>query len=115
MAGLTALTLAITALLPELTKALPSSLAAIIIVTILNLCCASRRQDGKRPGIGAWGVPHFHLPVVPLTMETLRASDVLIRGVGLTELLLTQTLIDEMTDTNRRIIGNVFVKASATS
>jgi len=112
MAGLTALTLAITALLPRLTKALPSSLAAIILVTILSHATHLDAKTVSDLASVHGAFPHWHLPVVPFNMETLQIIfpyALVLAGVGLTESLLTQTLIDEMTDTksshNRECVG----------
>ena len=67
-----ALGLGIIYLLPRVTKAIPSPLVAIVALTILTL---SLKIDV--PTVGDMGelpttLPVFHLPQVPLTLETLQ-------------------------------------------
>ncbi|AII53385.1 SulP family inorganic anion transporter [Hymenobacter sp. APR13] len=102
MLGLVALTMAIVYLLPKLTKAVPASLAAIIIVSALVI---GGNLDTKSVGDIAsikGGLPTLHWPQVPLTWATLALVlpySVIMALVGLTESLLTLTVVDEMTDT----------------
>jgi SulP family sulfate permease len=105
MLGLVALTMAIIQYLPKLTKAIPSSLAAIITVTLivigLNL---ESRTVGDMASI-AGGLPEFHLPMVPFSLETLwiiLPYSIIFAAIGLIESLLTLTLIDEITETRGR-------------
>jgi SulP family sulfate permease len=110
--GLIALTMAITHYLPRLTTAVPSSLAAIITVTLIAL---GLNIDTKAVGDLAsiqGGLPSFHFPSVPLNWETLRIIfpyAVILAAVGLIESLLTLSLIDDVTNTrgkgNRECIG----------
>ncbi len=112
MLGLVALTMAIIHFLPKLTRAVPSSLAAIVTVSaiVIGLGLESRTV-GDMASIGG-GLPEFHLPQVPLTWETLRIIlpySLIFAAVGLIESLLTLSLIDELTETrgrgNRECIG----------
>ena len=121
MLGLVALTMAIIHFLPKLTVAIPSSLAAIVTITLLVVVLnldARTVQDVLRDMTGdpaasiAGGLPTFHIPMVPLTWETLHIIlpfSLILAGVGLIESLLTLTLIDEITETrgqgNRECIG----------
>lgn len=105
MLGLVALTMAIIQYLPKLTRAIPSSLAAIITVTLivigLNL---ESRTVGDMASI-AGGLPEFHIPMVPFTLDTLwiiLPYSVIFAAIGLIESLLTLTLIDEITETRGR-------------
>ncbi|MBT9395405.1 SulP family inorganic anion transporter [Hymenobacter sp. NST-14] len=105
MAGLVALTMAIVYLLPRLTKAVPSSLVAIIVVSALviggNLPTKSVGDIASIAG----GLPTLHLPQVPYTWATLALVlpyAILMALVSLTESLLTLTVVDEMTDTRGR-------------
>lgn len=110
--GLIALTMAISHFLPRLTTMIPSSLAAIITVTVIVL---GFHIDTKSVGDLAsieGGLPSFHLPVVPLTWETLRIIfpyALILAAVGLIESLLTLSLIDDVTNTrgrgNRECVG----------
>lgn len=105
MAGLIALTMAIIYLLPKLTKAIPSTLAAIMVVsfgvTFLNIDTKTVGDLGSIAG----GLPNFHLPQVPFNLETFKIIfpySLILAAVGLIETLLTLNLIDDMTDTRGR-------------
>jgi sulfate permease, SulP family len=114
MLGLVAVTMAIIYWLPKLTSAVPASLVAIVSVTlaVLLLNLDTRLvQDVLRDLTGdphatiAGGLPHFHLPMVPLSLETLRVIlpyAFILAGVGLIESLLTLSLIDELTESRGR-------------
>jgi SulP family sulfate permease len=112
MLALVVLTMAIIHYLPKLTKAVPASLAAIITVTLLVMFSgAESRTVGDLASI-AGGLPEFHIPMVPLTMETLQIIlpySFILAAIGLIESLLTLSLIDEITETrgrgNRECIG----------
>lgn len=102
MLGLTVLTMAIIWLLPKITKAIPSALAAILVVSGLVIGLNIETTTvGDLAGI-AGGLPSFHIPNVPLTLETLQIIfpyALILAAIGLIESLLTLTLIDEMTET----------------
>jgi len=112
MLGLVALTMAIIEYLPRLTKAIPSSLAAILVVTFIVIGLdVDSRTVGDLASI-AGGLPQFHFPMVPLTWETLNIIlpyAIILAAIGLIESLLTLSLIDEMTETrghgNRECVG----------
>jgi len=105
MLGLVALTMAIIHFLPRLTRAIPSSLAAIIIVTALVFSLGlDTRTVGDIASI-AGGPPVFHMPMVPFNLETLRIIfpyAAILAAIGLIESLLTMTLIDAITETRGR-------------
>ncbi|MES9935544.1 MAG: SulP family inorganic anion transporter, partial [Sedimenticola sp.] len=105
MLGLVALTMAIIHYLPKLTKAIPSSLAAIITVSLIVIGLGMEsRTVGDMASI-AGGFPEFHVPMVPLTWETLEIIlpySVILAAIGLIESLLTLSLIDEITETRGR-------------
>lgn len=116
MLALIALTMAIIKFLPRLTTIIPSTLAAIIIGTLITLGLAhffsvETRSVGDLASIkGAF--PPFHLPDVPFDWETLKIVfpyAVVMALVGLIESLLTLNLIDELTESqgqpNRECIG----------
>ena len=110
--GLVLLTMFIIHFLPRLTKALPSSLVAILVVTALVLGLdLNTKVVGDIASISG-GLPRFHLPVVPFNLETLfiiLPYAVILAAIGLIESLLTLRLIDEITETrgrgNRECIG----------
>jgi len=105
MVGLVSLTMAIIYFLPRLTRAIPSSLAAIIIVTAVILGLdLDTRTVGDIASI-AGGPPVFHIPEVPFNLETLKIIfpyAVILAAIGLIESLLTMTLIDAITETRGR-------------
>ena len=107
-----AITMLIIHFLPKLTRAIPSTLVAIVIGTLAVLFLGlDTRTVGDIAPIG--GVfPPFHFPDVPLNFETLSIVfpyAVVMALVGLIESLLTLNLIDDLTETtgqpNRECIG----------
>src|SRR5690554_5206060 len=102
MAGLVALTIAITVILPRITKAFPASLAAIIVVFLLVLGLQIDTRTVADIASVSGGFPPFHIPEIPLSWETLEIIfpyGLIMAGVGLTEGLLTLNLVDEITGT----------------
>jgi len=102
MAGLVALTIAIVVLLPRITKAVPPSLVAIIVVFFIVLGFGIETKMVKDIASISGGFPPFHIPSVPFAWETLEIIfpyALIMAGVGLTEGLLTLNLVDEMTST----------------
>jgi SulP family sulfate permease len=112
--GLIALTMAIIHFLPKLTSAIPASLVAILSVTLLVIFLdldtrtvqdVLRDLSGNPTATIAGGLPSFHLPAVPLTLDMLQIIlpyAVILAGVGLIESLLTLSMIDELTETRGR-------------
>ncbi|MFT6011095.1 MAG: SulP family sulfate permease, partial [Candidatus Azotimanducaceae bacterium] len=105
LVGLVLLTMAIIHLLPKLTEAIPSSLVAIGVVSLLvfglNL---DTRVVGDVASI-AGGLPTFHIPSVPLNFETLVIIfpyAMILAAIGLIESLLTLRLVDEITESRGR-------------
>lgn len=102
MGGLTLLTILVVLLFPRITKAIPASLIAIVIVFALVL---GLNIDTKTVGDIAsiqGGLPSFHIPMVPFTMETLKIIfpfSLIMAGVGMIESLLTLSMVDEITNT----------------
>lgn len=112
MLGLVVLTMAIIYLLPRLTKAIPSTLAAIAIVSALVLFAGIKTKTVGDLASIRGGFPAFHVPSVPFDWHTLRIIfpySLILAGIGLIESLLTLNLIDDMTQTrgkpNRACIG----------
>ena len=105
MVGLIALTVAIIYLLPRLTQAVPATLVAIIVVSLLTLGLDIDTRTVGDLGSIAGGLPSFHLPAVPWNLETLQIIlpySLVLAAIGLIESLLTLNLIDDMTDTRGR-------------
>ncbi|WP_425637812.1 SulP family inorganic anion transporter [Algoriphagus yeomjeoni] len=105
LVGLVLLTMLIIWGLPKLTKAVPSSLTAILVVFgVVSLLNLDTKTVGDIASIQG-GFPPFHLPAVPLTWETLQIIfpyAAIVAGVGLIESLLTLNIIDEITETRGR-------------
>jgi SulP family sulfate permease len=102
MLGLVALTIAIVVLLPKITKAVPSSLVAIIVVFALVLVFGIDTKTVQDIASVEGGFPPFHIPNIPWTFETLKLIapySLIFAAVGLTEGLLTLNLVDEITGT----------------
>ncbi|MGB5338223.1 MAG: SulP family inorganic anion transporter [Gammaproteobacteria bacterium] len=104
-AGLTVLTMAIINYLPKLTGSFPAALAAIIAVSLLVFGLdLDTITVGDLASIKG-GLPAFHIPAVPLNLETLTIIlpyAFIMAAVGLIESLLTLSLIDEVTNTRGR-------------
>lgn len=105
MAGLTALTIILTVIIPKLTKAVPASLVAIIVIFAIVLGFNIDTKTVKDIASVSGGFPPFHIPEVPFSLETLSIIfpyALIMAGVGLTEGLLTLNLVDEITGTRGR-------------
>lgn len=102
MLGLVALTMFVIWFLPKLTTAFPAPLAGILVVSGLVIAFnLDARSVGDLASI-AGGFPQFHIPMVPLTMETLEIIvpyAIILAAIGLIESLLTLNLVGEMTGT----------------
>jgi sulfate permease, SulP family len=110
--GLIALGLAIIYLFPRLTRAIPSPLVAIVVLTILTVVFKLPVRTVADLGELPSALPTFGLPDVPFTLETLRILlpvAMTLAAVGLLESLLTAQIVDDMTDTpsnkNRECVG----------
>ncbi len=103
--GLVLLTMAIIYGLPKLTKAIPASLVAILVVFgIVAFFGIETKTVGDIASISG-GFPPFHIPSVPFTMESIMIIfpyAAIVAGVGLIESLLTLNIIDEITETRGR-------------
>ena len=100
--AMTAAGLAIIYLFPRLTRAVPSPLVAIVLLTLvaiaLKLDIRTVGDMGELPD----SLPVFLLPQVPMTLETLQIIlpvSITLAIVGLLESLLTAQIVDDLTDT----------------
>ncbi|MGY0561111.1 SulP family inorganic anion transporter [Luteimonas sp. A277] len=109
---MTAAGLAIIYLLPRLTRAVPSPLVAIVLLTavaiMMGLDIRTVGDMGELPD----SLPVFLLPDVPWNLETLKIIfpvSATLAVVGLLESLLTAQIVDDLTDTpsnkNRECAG----------
>lgn len=116
MLGLVSLTMLIIWGLPKLTKAFPSSLAAILVIAALVIGFnIDTRNVGDIASIQG-GFPPFHIPAVPFVWETLKIIlpySFIIAGVGLIESLLTLNLLDEITESRGRSNKECVAQGSA--
>jgi SulP family sulfate permease len=103
--GLVLLTMLIIWGLPKLSKALPASLVAILAVFgIVVAFGIDTKTVGDIASIEG-GFPPFHLPSVPISLDTfliILPYAAIVAGVGLIESLLTLNIIDEITETRGR-------------
>jgi SulP family sulfate permease len=103
--GLVVLTMVIIWGLPKLTKVIPASLTAILVVFgIVWVFGIDTKTVGDMASIQG-GFPPFHIPNIPLNMATfmlILPYSVIVAGVGLIESLLTLNIIDEITETRGR-------------
>lgn len=103
--GLVALTMLIIWGLPRISKAIPASLVSILtIFGLVTLFQIDTKTVGDIASIKG-SFPPFHLPSIPLNLETLMiilpyAS--IVAGVGLIESLLTLNIVDEITESRGR-------------
>ncbi|NCT41422.1 MAG: SulP family inorganic anion transporter [Alphaproteobacteria bacterium] len=119
MVGLTVLTMLIIFLWPKLPKIstlIPAPLASILIVSALVIGLdLDTRTVGDLASV-AGGPPEFHIPMVPMTLETLfivLPIAFTLAAIGLIESLLTLTLIDEMTETRGRTSQECMAQGAA--
>ncbi|WP_232629870.1 SulP family inorganic anion transporter [Methylobacterium sp. Leaf118] len=118
--GLIALGLAIIYGFPRITRAVPSPLVAIAVLTGLTAWLGLDVRTVAHLGALPTALPSFALPDVPLTFETLRIIlpyAATLAAVGLLESLLTAQIVDDMTDTgsskNRECLGQGLANMSA--
>jgi len=100
--GLVVLTMIIIWGLPKLSKAIPASLVAILVVFgLVFFFGIDTRTIGDIASIEG-GFPPFHIPEIPWTLKTLSIIfpfAAIVAGVGLIESLLTLNIVDEITET----------------
>ncbi len=119
MGVLILLTMAISYLMPKITKAVPATLTAMVVVSLISLILNNLGivevttvldfVQGKDPSklTLAAALPRFAIPHIPLSLEAFRIIlpySILAASVGLIESLMTLTLVDELTET--RGFGN---------
>lgn len=117
MLGLVGLTMAIIQFLPKLTRAVPASLAAIIVVSLISAftplgesvrtvwnqlrdMTPAATPDALVTLKGS--LPSFYMPNVDFTLDNILIVlpySIILASIGLIESLMTLTLIDELTET----------------
>jgi SulP family sulfate permease len=98
--------------LPYLTKAIPSPLVTIVVLTIVSIALGLDIRTVGDMGELPDSLPIFLMPDVPLNWHTLSIIfpySFTLMIVGLLESLMTATIIDDLTDTqsnkNRECVG----------
>ncbi|MCS1352627.1 SulP family inorganic anion transporter [Mechercharimyces sp. CAU 1602] len=102
MYAMVAVTLLIIYLLPLITKAVPSPLIAIIVMTTVAITMKLDLKTVGDMGEITQALPFFKIPDIPFNLETLKIIlpySIPLALVGLLESLLTATIVDEETDT----------------
>ena len=110
--AMTAAGLGIIYLFPYVTRAIPSPLVTIVVLTavaiVLDLDIRNVGDMGQLPD----SLPVFLIPDIPLNFETLAIIfpySLTLTGAGLLESLMTATIVDDLTDTpsnkNRECVG----------
>jgi len=104
--------LAIIYLFPLLTRAVPSPLVTIVVLTALTLLFGWDVRTVGDMGALPDTLPVFLIPDVPLTIDTLLIVlpySIAVAVVGLLESLMTQNIVDDLTDTrsdrNQECVG----------
>jgi SulP family sulfate permease len=94
--------LAVIYLLPRVTKAIPSPLVAIVLLSLVSVWLALPVNTVGKMGELPTTLPYLLIPDVPFTLETLQIIlpySVTMAAVGLLESLLTAQIVDDLTDT----------------
>ncbi len=98
--------------LPYITKAIPSPLVTIVVLTGVSLALGLNIRTVGDMGALPDSLPVFLLPDLPLNLQTLKIIfpyAVTLAVVGLLESMMTASIVDELTDTgsnkNRECVG----------
>ncbi len=104
--------LAIIYLFPMLTRAIPSPLICILVLTAISIGFGLDVRTVGDMGELPSSLPTFLIPDVPFTLETLTIIlpySAGVAAVGLLESLMTASIVDDLTDTssdkNRECVG----------
>lgn len=99
-------------LLPYITKAIPSPLVAIVVLTVFSVFMGMDIRTVGDMGELPDSLPVFLIPDVPWTLETLQIVfpvSLTLAVVGLLESMMTAQIVDDLTDTpsnkNRECVG----------
>lgn len=110
--AMTAAGLAIIYGLPYITKAVPSPLVTIVVLTGVSIALGLDIRTVGDMGQLPDSLPSFLIPNVPFNLETLKVIlpySLTLMVVGLLESLMTATIVDDLTDTksnkNRECVG----------
>ncbi|OCK53291.1 sodium-independent anion transporter [Chryseobacterium sp. CBo1] len=101
MSGLVVLTIAIVYFFPKITKVIPASLVAILVVFGVVLGFGINTKTVADIAHISGSLPNFHIPSIPFSLKTLQIIfpyALIMAGVGLIESLLTLSMVDEITN-----------------
>lgn len=116
MLGLVILTILIVVVVPKITKAIPASLVAIIVVFLIVLGFGIETKTVSDIASISGSLPPFHIPSVSFGFNTLKIIfpySLVMAGVGLIESLLTLNVVDEIAGNKGR--GNKECVAQGTA
>lgn len=98
--------------LPYITKAVPSPLVTIVVLTVVSIALGLDIRTVGDMGELPDSLPSFLIPDVPFNLDTLLVIlpySLTLMVVGLLESLMTATIVDDLTDTksdkNRECMG----------
>ena len=112
MIGLVVATMLLMVSLPKISKKIPSTLIAILLVTSVVIffgidteTVQSFVAQGSADGNGSLeaSLPSFNFPLIPFSIESLKIIlpyALILSAIGLIESLMTLNLIDELTETH---------------
>ncbi len=112
MLGLVGLTMGLMLLLPKISKKIPSTLIAILLVSGIVIAFGIDTEtvrsfvaQGSVDGNGSLkaGLPSFSFPLIPFSLESLKIIlpyAFILSAIGLIESLMTLNLIDELTESH---------------
>ncbi|KAG7363527.1 sulfate permease family protein [Nitzschia inconspicua] len=109
--GIAALTMVLVKIIPKVTKAVPPSLGAVVIASLVAKILALPAKTladvaGAATFKGGWSVlPTLGFPNVPWSLETLQVVfpyALTMASVGVLESLLTMQILDDMADDGKR-------------
>ncbi|MFZ4261993.1 SulP family inorganic anion transporter [Sphingobacterium sp. HJSM2_6] len=102
MLGFTLFTIGLILIIPKVTKAIPASLLAILIVFFIVQVTGWDTKKVIDIASVSGEFPSFHIPSIPFTWETFTIIfpyALVMASVGLIESLLTLSMVDEITGT----------------
>jgi len=116
MLGLAGLTMVVIWLASRFIKAVPAPLVGIVTTSVIVIAFSlDVRSVGDMASI-AGGLPEFHIPMVPLTWDSLRIifpHALILASIGLIESLLTLNLVAELTETHGKASQECIAQGSA--
>ncbi len=112
MIALVAATMLLMVLIPKISKKIPATLVAILLVSAVVIFFKIDTQTvrsfvaaGSADGNGslAAGLPSFNFPIIPFSLESIKIIlpyALILSAIGLIESLMTMNLIDELTESH---------------